>query len=177
MLRDSESSYLNSTGKCIQSSYVATYLGIPLKLAYKDPQLYSESYLIMIMIKKCNPKADKHWWLVFSFFEGRHKVKNKQIKRSRAFCKACDRVWAREKRQSRAYKMHHWAACLPDTWLFLFSLTYFKFYPFASPPHFSLHIPSFSPSSVFYLRSPDCALTLQSFAPLINSLSWACRWQ
>lgn len=33
--------------------------------------------------------------------------------------------------------MHHWAACLPDIWLFLVSLTYFKFHPFASPPHFS----------------------------------------
>lgn len=35
MLRDSESSYPNSTGKCIQSSYVATYLGIPLKVELK----------------------------------------------------------------------------------------------------------------------------------------------
>lgn len=127
----------------------------------------------------------KHQRLVFNFFMGRHKRRRK-IKKTRAgffsffLQRTSDGGWAT--RKCRAYKMHDWAACFPDTWLFLSSLLlpYFTFYPFASPPRFSPHIPLFSPSLVlffFYLCSPDCALTLQSSAPLINSLSWGCRWQ
>lgn len=49
--------------------------------------------------------------------------------------------------------MHHWAACLLDIWLFLVSLTYFKFHPFASPPHFSPTYPcSLHPR--FFISTP-----------------------